>query len=260
MCARDISSYRRPSRYSFFGSGTCKCSLMELEKQQCGVTEWAPAVVTAGPGSTVTRSWTLAKPSGPVLTCRLHGRAPMTVAGGACQLGRTCPPLPGAPLRAIPLKEVAACGESLSAACACGCTCPLVSTEQVLPRGYVTFNSSDESPLGERGLCYRDVTSPINDRDVESSSSSSRGTRAPPHLPSGACGCDAPSVRRRGGGGLEKVLAHRSRVRERCGGRRGGVLAQARGSQSRPRVEPLAVSLGKRRSLFAECPVCPAHF
>uniref|UniRef100_A0A8D0PNR9 Ankyrin repeat and sterile alpha motif domain containing 3 n=2 Tax=Sus scrofa TaxID=9823 RepID=A0A8D0PNR9_PIG len=46
--------------------------------------------------------------------------------------------------------------------------------EQVLPRGYVTFNSSDESPLGERGLCYRDVTSPINDRDVESSSSSSR--------------------------------------------------------------------------------------
>lgn len=44
----------------------------------------------------------------------------------------------------------------------------------VLPRGYVTFNSSDESPLGERGLCYRDVTSPINDRDVESSSSSSR--------------------------------------------------------------------------------------
>uniref|UniRef100_A0A8C3VXH0 Ankyrin repeat and sterile alpha motif domain containing 3 n=1 Tax=Catagonus wagneri TaxID=51154 RepID=A0A8C3VXH0_9CETA len=46
--------------------------------------------------------------------------------------------------------------------------------EQVPPRGYVTFNSSDENPLEEGGLCYRDVTSPINDRDVESSSSSSR--------------------------------------------------------------------------------------
>ena len=53
---------------------------------------------------------------------------------------------------------------------------PLVSTEQVPPRGYVTFNSSDENPLEAGGLCYRDVTSPINDRDVESSSSSSRGT------------------------------------------------------------------------------------
>ncbi|XP_045427282.1 ankyrin repeat and SAM domain-containing protein 3 isoform X3 [Pipistrellus kuhlii] len=46
--------------------------------------------------------------------------------------------------------------------------------EQVPPRGYVTFNSSDENPLEGRGFCYRDVTSPINDRDVESSSSSSR--------------------------------------------------------------------------------------
>ncbi|XP_045398446.1 ankyrin repeat and SAM domain-containing protein 3 isoform X5 [Lemur catta] len=44
----------------------------------------------------------------------------------------------------------------------------------VPPRGYVTFNSSDENPLEGEGLCYRDVTSPINDRDVESSSSSSR--------------------------------------------------------------------------------------
>ncbi|XP_066238817.1 ankyrin repeat and SAM domain-containing protein 3 isoform X3 [Saccopteryx leptura] len=50
--------------------------------------------------------------------------------------------------------------------------------EQVPPRGYVTFNSSDENPLGGGGLCYRDVTSPINDRDVESSSSSSREEQA----------------------------------------------------------------------------------
>ncbi|XP_032460772.1 ankyrin repeat and SAM domain-containing protein 3 isoform X4 [Phocoena sinus] len=54
------------------------------------------------------------------------------------------------------------------------------SPEQVPPRGYVTFNSSDENPLEEGGLCYRDVTSPINERDVESSSSSSRGTHTPP--------------------------------------------------------------------------------
>ncbi|XP_061008744.1 ankyrin repeat and SAM domain-containing protein 3 isoform X3 [Dama dama] len=46
--------------------------------------------------------------------------------------------------------------------------------EQVPPRGYVSFNSSDEHPLEGGGLCYRDVTSPINERDVESSSSSSR--------------------------------------------------------------------------------------
>ncbi|XP_032316978.1 ankyrin repeat and SAM domain-containing protein 3 isoform X3 [Camelus ferus] len=50
--------------------------------------------------------------------------------------------------------------------------------EQVPPRGYVTFNSSDENPLEEGGLCYRDVTSPINERDVESSSSSSREEHA----------------------------------------------------------------------------------
>ncbi|KAM5332092.1 ankyrin repeat and SAM domain-containing protein 3 isoform 4-T6 [Glossophaga mutica] len=49
--------------------------------------------------------------------------------------------------------------------------------EQVPPQGYVTFNSSDENLVGE-GLCYRDVTSPINDRDVESSSSSSREEQA----------------------------------------------------------------------------------
>ncbi|KAB1251912.1 Ankyrin repeat and SAM domain-containing protein 3 [Camelus dromedarius] len=57
-------------------------------------------------------------------------------------------------------------------------TCPILSTEQVPPRGYVTFNSSDENPLEEGGLCYRDVTSPINERDVESSSSSSREEHA----------------------------------------------------------------------------------
>uniref|UniRef100_G3TEI0 Ankyrin repeat and sterile alpha motif domain containing 3 n=1 Tax=Loxodonta africana TaxID=9785 RepID=G3TEI0_LOXAF len=39
--------------------------------------------------------------------------------------------------------------------------------EQVPPRGYVTFNSSDENPLKGGGLCYRDVTSPINDQDVD---------------------------------------------------------------------------------------------
>ncbi|XP_040604071.1 ankyrin repeat and SAM domain-containing protein 3 isoform X4 [Mesocricetus auratus] len=48
------------------------------------------------------------------------------------------------------------------------------SPEQVPPRGYVTFTSSDENTLEVEGLCYRDVTSPINERDVESSSSSSR--------------------------------------------------------------------------------------
>ncbi|XP_016022086.2 ankyrin repeat and SAM domain-containing protein 3 isoform X3 [Rousettus aegyptiacus] len=50
--------------------------------------------------------------------------------------------------------------------------------EQVPLRGYVTFNSSDDNPLEVGGLCYRDVTSPINDRDVESSSSSSREEQA----------------------------------------------------------------------------------
>ncbi|XP_023567243.1 ankyrin repeat and SAM domain-containing protein 3 isoform X3 [Octodon degus] len=44
--------------------------------------------------------------------------------------------------------------------------------EQVPPRDYVTFTSSEENAL--EGLCYRDVTSPINEQDVESSSSSSR--------------------------------------------------------------------------------------
>lgn len=61
--------------------------------------------------------------------------------------------------------------------------CPILFTEQVPPQGYVTFNSSDENPLEGEGFCYRDVTSPINDRDVESSSSSSRGMCATPtHL------------------------------------------------------------------------------
>ncbi|XP_048188181.1 ankyrin repeat and SAM domain-containing protein 3 isoform X2 [Perognathus longimembris pacificus] len=49
---------------------------------------------------------------------------------------------------------------------------PQPSYEQGLPRGYLTFTGSD--PLEGDGFCYRDVTSPINDRDVESSSSSSR--------------------------------------------------------------------------------------
>uniref|UniRef100_A0A8D2DKN1 Ankyrin repeat and sterile alpha motif domain containing 3 n=1 Tax=Sciurus vulgaris TaxID=55149 RepID=A0A8D2DKN1_SCIVU len=51
---------------------------------------------------------------------------------------------------------------------------PQPRCEQVPPRGYMTFTSSDENPLEGEGLCYRDVTSPINERDVESSSSSSR--------------------------------------------------------------------------------------
>lgn len=57
--------------------------------------------------------------------------------------------------------------------------CPILHTEQLPPRDYVTFTSSDENPLEGKGLCYRDVTSPINEQDVDSSSSSSRGT---PHL------------------------------------------------------------------------------
>ncbi|XDB64233.1 PREDICTED: ankyrin repeat and SAM domain-containing protein 3 isoform X3 [Capra hircus] len=50
--------------------------------------------------------------------------------------------------------------------------------DHVPPQGYVSFNSSDEHPLEGGGLCYRDVTSPINERDVESSSSSSREEQA----------------------------------------------------------------------------------
>ncbi|XP_063573616.1 ankyrin repeat and SAM domain-containing protein 3 isoform X5 [Pongo abelii] len=57
------------------------------------------------------------------------------------------------------------------------------SPEQAPPRGYVTFNSSGENPLEEEGLCCRDVTSPINERDVESSSSSS--SRGPKECPGG---------------------------------------------------------------------------
>ncbi|KFO24806.1 Ankyrin repeat and SAM domain-containing protein 3 [Fukomys damarensis] len=50
---------------------------------------------------------------------------------------------------------------------------PQPRCEQVPPQDYVTFTSSDENPLEGEGLCYRDVTSPINEQDVESSSSSS---------------------------------------------------------------------------------------
>uniref|UniRef100_A0A2K6SK43 Ankyrin repeat and sterile alpha motif domain containing 3 n=1 Tax=Saimiri boliviensis boliviensis TaxID=39432 RepID=A0A2K6SK43_SAIBB len=50
---------------------------------------------------------------------------------------------------------------------------PRCRYEQAPLRGYVTFNSSGENPLEGEGLCCRDVTSPINERDIESSSSSS---------------------------------------------------------------------------------------
>lgn len=70
----------------------------------------------------------------------------------------------------------------------------ILYTEQAPPRGYVTFNSSGENPLEEEGLCCRDVTSPINERDVESSSSSSsRGMRTPtPVQPAAQPGPGAP--------------------------------------------------------------------
>lgn len=74
-----------------------------------------------------------------------------------------------------PKEEVVTCRRTLPASRVQGFMCPFLSTEQVPPRGYVSFNSSDEHPLEGGGLCYRDVTSPINERDVESSSSSSRG-------------------------------------------------------------------------------------
>ena len=76
--------------------------------------------------------------------------------------------------------------------------CPILSTEQVPPRGYVTFNSSDENPLEEGGLCYRDVTSPINERDVESSSGSSRGTHPPATSLAGPWPCDGSIWQRTG--------------------------------------------------------------
>ncbi|XP_078519159.1 ankyrin repeat and SAM domain-containing protein 3 isoform X1 [Lissotriton helveticus] len=44
-------------------------------------------------------------------------------------------------------------------------------TEQVPLHGYVTFNNEDETVLDPGDIRYRDVTSPINDHDVESSSS-----------------------------------------------------------------------------------------
>lgn len=90
----------------------------------------------------------------------------------------------GLPSREVPLRRrLHLVGGLVSLSCSCGFTRPILSTEQVPPRGYVTFNSSEENPLEEGGLCYRDVTSPINDRDVESSSSSSRGTCAHPPPP-----------------------------------------------------------------------------
>ncbi|MXQ80755.1 hypothetical protein E5288_WYG008945 [Bos mutus] len=65
--------------------------------------------------------------------------------------------------------------------------------EQVPPRGYVSFNSSDEHPLEGGGLCYRDVTSPINERDEQAfsanpvaRSSSSEGLARAPGLSSEA--------------------------------------------------------------------------
>ncbi|XP_032000505.1 ankyrin repeat and SAM domain-containing protein 3 isoform X2 [Hylobates moloch] len=64
-----------------------------------------------------------------------------------------------------------------------GSRAPRPRYEQPPPRGYVTFNSSGENPLEEEGLCCRDVTSPINERDVESSSSSS--SRGPKECPDG---------------------------------------------------------------------------
>lgn len=42
-------------------------------------------------------------------------------------------------------------------------------TEQVPPQGYVTFN--DDGSCEADGIRNRDVTSPINEQDVESSSS-----------------------------------------------------------------------------------------
>ena len=79
----------------------------------------------------------------------------------------------GSPPRG-PKEEVVTC-RTPPASRVQGFTCPFLSTEQVPLRGYVSFNSSDEQPLEGGSLCYRDVTSPINERDVESSSSSSRG-------------------------------------------------------------------------------------
>ncbi|XP_055098831.1 ankyrin repeat and SAM domain-containing protein 3 isoform X6 [Symphalangus syndactylus] len=64
-----------------------------------------------------------------------------------------------------------------------GSRAPRPRYEQPPPRGYVTFNSSGDNPLEEEGLCCRDVTSPINERDVESSSSSS--SRGPKEYPDG---------------------------------------------------------------------------
>ncbi|XP_074052392.1 ankyrin repeat and SAM domain-containing protein 3 isoform X3 [Macrotis lagotis] len=43
--------------------------------------------------------------------------------------------------------------------------------EQVPPQGYVTFNNSEGNSIEGEDLRYRDVTSPINEQDVESSSS-----------------------------------------------------------------------------------------
>ncbi|XP_053326996.1 ankyrin repeat and SAM domain-containing protein 3 [Spea bombifrons] len=47
-----------------------------------------------------------------------------------------------------------------------------VACDKVPAQGYVTFNDLDCDAGGDEGLRYRDVTSPINERDVESNGSS----------------------------------------------------------------------------------------
>lgn len=55
------------------------------------------------------------------------------------------------------------------------CSPFLLHTEQVPPQGYVTFN--DDGSCEADNIRNRDVTSPINEQDVESSSS--RGKSLP---------------------------------------------------------------------------------
>ncbi|XP_038610620.1 ankyrin repeat and SAM domain-containing protein 3 isoform X1 [Tachyglossus aculeatus] len=43
--------------------------------------------------------------------------------------------------------------------------------EQMPPQGYVTFNNTEGASVDGEDLCFRDVTSPINEQDVESNSS-----------------------------------------------------------------------------------------
>jgi len=87
---------------------------------------------------------------------------------------------------------------------------PILSTEQVPLPGYVTFNSSDENPLEGGGLCYRDVTSPINERDVESSSGSSREEHAfGANLGVGRCSSSSEGLTRAPGVSSEASLEQR---------------------------------------------------